>query len=206
MEETLATPNRLNALSDGVFAVIITVLALDLRPPHGATLCALMCLWPVAISYAVSYLFIAIVWINHHHVLRFAKTATPRLIWGNFAHLFTVSLIPFSTSWIAETKLGAIPVAAYAVVFILVNTTYILLCREGVDLSKARSVTPKQRKMMRMRAVATIVVFAAAAATALASPICGMGLICACLLLYLKPEAPDLSFDIRLTSSSTDAI
>ena len=94
---------RVIAFSDGVFAVIITVLVLELRPPEQANLAALHDLWPTAISYAVSYLFIAIVWMNHHHLLRYADVATPKLVWGNFAHLFTVSLLPFSTAWIADT-------------------------------------------------------------------------------------------------------
>jgi uncharacterized membrane protein len=100
MAEQRATPERLGAFSDGVFAVIITIMVLDLRPPSGATLAALLPLWPAALSYAVSYLFIAIVWVNHHHLLRFAEHATPRLIWVNFAHLFMVSLVPFSTAWV----------------------------------------------------------------------------------------------------------
>jgi len=88
---------RQNAFSDTVFAVVITILALDLRPPHAPTLDAPFELWPTVISYAVNYLFIAIVWVNHHH-LHYASAATPRLIWGNFAPLFSVSLLPFSTA------------------------------------------------------------------------------------------------------------
>jgi uncharacterized membrane protein len=95
-----------------VFAVIITIMVLDLRPPPQATLAALLPLWPTALSYAVSYLFIAIVWVNHHHLLRFAEHATPRLIWVNFAHLFMVSLVPFSTAWVANTRLAAIVIGA----------------------------------------------------------------------------------------------
>src|SRR5690348_5129749 len=86
-----ASPDRLNAFSDAVFAVIITVLVLDLRPPESASLTALVALWPTGVSYAVSYLFVAIVWVNHHHLLRFAEGVRWRLIWGNFAHLFSVS-------------------------------------------------------------------------------------------------------------------
>jgi uncharacterized membrane protein len=124
MAEQRATPERLGAFSDGVFAVIITIMVLDLRPPSEATLAALLRLWPAALSYVVSYLFIAIVWVNHHHLLRFAEHATPRLIWVNFAHLFMVSLVPFSTAWVADTRLAAVPVSVYAAVFVLVNLAY----------------------------------------------------------------------------------
>ena len=105
-----ATPERLAAFSDAIFAVIITIMVLDLRPPTQPTLAALLPLWPAALSYAVSYLFIAIIWVNHHHLLRFTESPTPRMIWVNFAHLFMVSLVPFSTAWVADTKLAAVPV------------------------------------------------------------------------------------------------
>src|SRR5438034_9949193 len=84
-----ATTERLRAFSDGVFAVLITVLVLELRPPELPTFKALLLLWPTWLSYAVSYLFIAIVWTNHHHLMRYATGATPRLMWFNFAHLFS---------------------------------------------------------------------------------------------------------------------
>ena len=89
-----ATQERLSTLSDGVFAVLITVLVLDLRPPELPTFRAHLSLWPTWLSYAVSYLFIAIVWTNHHYLLRYATEATPRLLWFNFAHLFSMSLLP----------------------------------------------------------------------------------------------------------------
>src|SRR5262245_65921740 len=93
------TPERLSAFSDGVFAVLITVLVLDLRPPEQPTFKALMLLWPTWLSYAVSYLFIAIVWINHHYLLRYATEAMPRLLWFNFVHLFSLSSLSFFIVW-----------------------------------------------------------------------------------------------------------
>jgi uncharacterized membrane protein len=185
-----ATPDRLNAFSDAVFAVIITVLVLDLRPPESASLEALATLWPTGVSYAVSYLFVAIVWVNHHHVLRFAEAVSRRLIWGNFAHLFSVSLVPFATAWIADTRLAAIPVALYAGIFVLVNLTYIALCWEIVDRPDIEAVSPRGRRGMRIRSFVTLGLFAAAAILALVAPIGGMALICFCLVLYLRPEAP----------------
>jgi uncharacterized membrane protein len=195
-EETV-TPYRMNAFSDGVFAVIITILVLELRPPKEASFAALSTLWPTAISYAISYLFIAIVWVNHHHLLRFPDVATHRLIWGNFAHLFAVSLMPFATAWIASTRLGAIPVAFYAGDFFLVNATYLLLCLEAVDRSAPHKVKPRARSMMRVRSVATLAVFAAAGAVALWYPIGGMAMICLCLAVYLSPGAPGTAHRLR---------
>jgi len=185
-----AKPDRLNAFSDAVFAVIITVLVLDLRPPEAASLAALVALWPVGVGYAVSYLFVAIVWVNHHYLLRFAESVRWRLIWTNFAHLFSVSLVPFATAWIAGTRLAALPVALYAGIFVLVNATYLLLCWEIVDRPRVAAVPPRARRTMRLRSLATLGLFAAAALLALAAPIGGMALICFCLVLYLRPEAP----------------
>ena len=128
-----------------------------------------------------------IVWINHHHVLRFVNFATARLIWGNFAHLFTASLMPFSTAWIADTELAAIPVALYAGVFVLVNATYLALCFEAVDRAESEDVPPRARMMMRMRSLVTLGIFTTAAIVALKYPVGGMALICLCLIVYLRP-------------------
>jgi uncharacterized membrane protein len=184
------TPERLSAFSDGVFAVLITVLVLELRPPELPTLQALLSLWPTWLSYAVSYLFIAIVWANHHHLMHYATEATPRLIWFNFAHLFSVSLLPLSTAWMAVSRLAPQPVAFYAAVFFLVNATYIALIWELIERDPVKQVPAKARKLMRIRSIATLGIFAAAALVALRYPLVGLGMCFCCLILYLRPEAP----------------
>jgi uncharacterized membrane protein len=184
------TPERLSAFSDGVFAVLITVLVLELRPPELPTFRALLSLWPTWLSYAVSYLFIAIVWTNHHHLMRYATEATPRLMWFNFAHLFSVSLLPLSTAWMATSRLAPQPVAFYAAVFFLVNATYISLIWELLGRESVKDVSPRERKIMRFRSIITLCIFAAAAIVALKYPLAGLGMCCCCLIVYLKPEAP----------------
>ncbi len=184
------SPERLSAFSDGVFAVLITVLVLELRPPELPTFKALLSLWPTWLSYAVSYLFIAIVWANHHHLMRYATEATPRLMWFNFAHLFSVSLLPLSTAWMAVSKLAPQPVAFYAAVFFLVNATYVALIWELIGRDPVKDVAPKERRIMRFRSITTLVIFAAAAIVALKYPLVGLGMCCCCLIVYLKPEAP----------------
>src|SRR4051795_10522050 len=151
-----ATPERLSIFSDGVFAVLITVLVLELRPPELPTFGALLLLWPTWLSYAISYLFIAIVWTNHHYLMRHATEATPRLIWVNFAHLFSVSLLPLSTAWMAVSKLAPQPVAFYAAVFFLVNATYIFLIRELIDRSPVHEISRTVRRIMRFRSITTL--------------------------------------------------
>src|SRR5258708_23380404 len=166
-----ATPERLSAFSDGVFAVLITVLVLELRPPELPTFKAFLSLWPTWLSYAVSYLFIAIVWANHHHLMHYATEATPRLMWFNFAHLFSVSLLPLSTAWMAVSKLAPQPVAFYAAVFFLVNATYVALIWELVGREPVKDVAPKERRIMRFRSIITLVIFAVAAIVALKYPL-----------------------------------
>ena len=190
MPHASRTPERLNAFSDGVFAVLITVLVLDLRPPELPTFRALVSFWPMGLSYAVSYLFIAIVWTNHHHLMRYATEATPYLMWFNFAHLFSVSLLPLSTAWMAVSKLAPQPVAFYAAVFCLVNATYICLIYEFIDRTPAVEVSPGERRIMHYRSITTLCVFGAAAVVALKYPLLGLGMCICCLIVYLRPEAP----------------
>jgi uncharacterized membrane protein len=184
-----ATIERLSAFSDGVFAVLITVLVLDLRPPAVPTFRALLPLWPIWPSCAVSYMFIAIVWANHHHLLHYATELTPRLMWFNFGHLFSVSLLPTATAWMAVSELASQPVAFYAAVFWFVNVTYILLIWELIE---ERSNNHKERRIsnMRVRSIITLCVFSCAIVVALKYPPVGLGLCCTCLIFYLKPEAP----------------
>ena len=184
------SPDRVRGFSDGVFAVLITVLVLELRPPEAASFSALLPLWPTGLSYLVSYVFIAIVWVNHHHLFGYARVVTPRLVWSNFAHLFSVSLIPFTTQWVADSKLAAAPVALYAAVFVLVNVTYVALCWEAVDRPAHEDVPQVMRRMLRMRSVITVGIFTAAALIALRWPLAGMALIGVCLAGYLRPDVP----------------
>jgi uncharacterized membrane protein len=185
-----ATPERLSMLSDGVFAVLITVLVLDLRPPELPTFKALLLLWPTWLSYAVSYLFIGIVWTNHHYLLRYATEATPRLLWFNFAHLFSMSLLPFSTAWMAASKLATQPVAFYAAVFSLVNLTYICLIRELIDRTPVDEIPSTVRRIIRFRSITTLCFFAVAAVVALKYPLAALGICICCLIVYLKPDPP----------------
>ena len=190
MLRSKATPERLSTFSDGVFAVLITVLVLDLRPPLHPTFASLLRLWPTWLSYGVSYLFIAIVWTNHHYLLRHASEATPRLLWFNFAHLFSASLLPLSTAWMAVSELAPQPVSFYAAVFFLVNATYIFLIWELIDRAAPDLVSPRVRRIMRLRSIATLCLFGAAAVIALKYPLVGLGICICCLIVYLKPEAP----------------
>jgi len=184
-----ATPERLSGFSDAVFAVLITVLVLELRPPELPTFRALLSLWPTWLSYTVSYIFIAIVWTNHHYLMRYATEANPRLLWFNFAHLFSMSLLPFSTAWMAASELAPQPVAFYATVFFLVNATYICLIWELIRETQADEIL-KVRRIMRFRSITTLCLFGLAALVSLKYPLAGLAVCICCLILYLKPDPP----------------
>ncbi|HEY4250361.1 MAG TPA: TMEM175 family protein [Roseomonas sp.] len=190
MSERMATPERLGAFTDAVIAVIITIMVLELKAPEDAALSALLPLWPTAVSYALSYLFIAIIWLNHHHLLRFVDRVTPALIWVNFAHLFGVSLVPFATAWVARTELAAAPVAAYAAIFVGVNLAYRVFEWLALGQADAARLPDRARRIARRRSLITLSIFAAAMLVAGFAPRAGFALICCALLPYLTPEAP----------------
>ena len=192
MSQKKTTPERLATFSDGVFAVLITIMVLDLKPPAAATLQALLPLWPTALSYAVSYLFIAIIWVNHHHLLRFTHNTTPQLIWWNFAHLFMVSLVPATTSWMSATKLAAAPVFVYALVFVLIEVAYIAFEQAALSQASDSDVTPRLRRITRIRSYLALGMFCVAAAVSFCSPLSGLALVCCVLLVYLSPSVPEL--------------
>jgi uncharacterized membrane protein len=188
MREERTTMDRVAAYSDAVFAVIVTVMVLELRAPDQPEFSALWPLWPTAISYAVSYLFIAIIWINHHHLMRLVGPATLRLIWINFVHLFMVSLLPFATAWIARTELASSPVVFYAGLFVCIDIAYNVFEREV--LATATHMSERMRRIARRRSLVVLAIFTAAMLIAFVAPHAGFGLICAALVLHLRPEAP----------------
>jgi TMEM175 potassium channel family protein len=188
MPEEKTTADRVAAFSDAVFAVIVTVMVLELRAPDQPTFSALWPLWPTAISYAVSYLFIAIIWINHHYLVRFIDQPTLGLIWINFAHLFLVSLLPFATAWIARTRLASSPVVFYAGLFVCIDIAFNVFEREVLARADATQVSERLRRMARRRSLVVLVSFAIAMLVAFVAPRLAFGLICAALILHLRPD------------------
>jgi uncharacterized membrane protein len=180
--------DRLAAYSDAVFAVIVTIMVLELKAPDQATFSALRHLWPTFISYAVSYLFIAIIWINHHYLWRFVGPPTLQLIWINFLHLFLVSLLPFATAWIARTQLASSPVMFYAGLFVCIDVAYNLFEHHVLAGADATHVSARMRRKARRRSLAVLASFTAAMLVAFVAPRVGFGLICAALLPHLRPD------------------
>jgi len=121
------TRSRLEAFSDGVLAIIITIMVLELKIPHDASFSALSEVFPVFISYVLSFVFIGIYWGNHHHLLHTVHHMNTKIMWANMGLLFCLSLIPFSTGWMGENHFDKIPVAVYAMnLFLCAIAFYIL--------------------------------------------------------------------------------
>jgi uncharacterized membrane protein len=137
--------NRLEAFSDGVIAILITIMVLELRVPHGDTLEALEPLLPVFLSYVLSFVYLGIYWNNHHHMLHATRTVTGPMLWANMHLLFWLSLVPFVTAWMGENHFGAMPTAGYGLVLLLAAIAYYVLQRtiiasQGADSLLARAV------------------------------------------------------------------
>jgi uncharacterized membrane protein len=123
------TRSRLEAFSDGVIAILITIMVLELVPPHGTTLEDLVPLGPIFLAYVLSFANLAIYWNNHHHLLQAAKTVSGRVLWCNMLLLFFLSLVPFGTAWMGENQFAPFPVALYGVICILAAFSYGFLVR-----------------------------------------------------------------------------
>jgi uncharacterized membrane protein len=135
---------RLEAFSDGVIAVIITIMVLEMKVPHGIDLPALVPLIPVFLSYVLSYVFVGIYWNNHHHMLHAVQHVTGGVLWANLHLLFWLSLVPFVTGWMSENHFAAVPVALYGVVLLMSGVAYYILARilvaqHGQDSMLARA-------------------------------------------------------------------
>jgi uncharacterized membrane protein len=146
---------RLEAFSDGVIAIIITIMVLELHVPEGHDLQALRPLLPVFLTYVLSFIFIGIYWNNHHHMLQATKRINGAILWANLHLLFWLSLIPFVTGWMGEHHSAALPNAAYAVVMLCCAIAYTILQRaivkeQGSDSALAKAVGSDRKGMMSL--------------------------------------------------------
>jgi TMEM175 potassium channel family protein len=134
------TKGRMEAFSDGVFAVVITIMVLEMRAPHGIDLDALRPLIPVFLSYVLSFVFLGIYWSNHHHLLQVVKHVNGPVLWANLHLLFWLSLIPFVTNWMGENHFAAWPVALYGTVLLFAAIAYFILTKVLISLHGADSM------------------------------------------------------------------
>ena len=193
MAEREFSPGRLEAISDGVIAVAITIMVLELHAPHQASPAALLALWPAFASYVVSFAFIAGYWVNHRYLFRHLKRVDERVVWTNMALLFMLSLIPFSTAYVGATSLAPFPTAVYAAVMLVSGLVY------GVLAAAVRAQYPPGQRPPALGS-RTLLINAAAAVTyilaipaAYVSPVLSLALNFAVSIAYMtrwaRPEA-----------------
>jgi uncharacterized membrane protein len=178
---------RLEAFSDGVIAIIITIMVLELKVPHGTGLADLRPLGSVLLSYALSFVFIGIYWNNHHHMLHAVRHVNGAVLWANLHLLFWLSLIPFVTGWLGENALAATPVAVYGVVLLMAGVAYTVLqrtlvARHGRDSLLARAVGRD------VKGKTSLALYAVAIAAAFASPVAAIALYVVVEVMWLVPD------------------
>ena len=137
--------NRLEAFSDGVLAILITIMVLEMKVPHEPSLSALLSIGPVFLSYVLSFVYLGIYWNNHHHMLHTARRVTGSVLWSNLHLLFWLSLVPFATGWMGENHFATLPTAIYGVILLMAALAYWLLqsriiAAEGPDALLGRAV------------------------------------------------------------------
>jgi uncharacterized membrane protein len=179
--------NRLEAFSDGVLAIIITIMVLELRVPHSTDFAALRDLLPVFLTYAMSFVFVAIYWVNHHHLLQAAKQVNGPILWANAHLLFWLSLVPFVTGWMGENSFAALPVALYGVVLLCAGIAYKLLCvallrHHGDDSLLARAIGGDFKGNI------SLVIYLLAVGTALAMPRLACLLYAVVAIIWFVPD------------------
>jgi uncharacterized membrane protein len=182
------TRGRLEAFSDGVIAIILTIMVLELRPPHGTAFADLGPLWPKLLSYLLSYVNVAIYWNNHHHLLHAVERVNGRVLWANLALLFWLSLVPFTTAWMGEQAPAPATVAVYGTVLLLAGTSYFVLARVLLGLHAPGSALARAIGADRKGQV-SVLAYAASIPLAFLSPWLSLVCIVGVAVLWLVPDS-----------------
>ena len=179
--------NRLEAFSDGVLAIIITIMVLELKVPHGTQAAALQPLVPVLLSYVLSFVYIGIYWNNHHHLLYTTRTVSGPILWANLHLLFWLSLIPFATGWMGENHFASAPAAVYGIVLLMASIAYwvlqsIIIRAQGIDSLLRKAIGRDWKGKL------SPVLYAAAIAFAFWHPWASIALYVLVALIWLAPD------------------
>ncbi len=177
----------MEAFSDGVLAIIITIMVLEMKVPHGTGLTALQPLIPVFLSYVLSFVYIGIYWNNHHHLMHAARHVNGPILWANLHLLFWLSLIPFATGWMGENHFAPWPVALYGAVLLFAGTAYFILTKtliacHGKDSTLATSIRGDVKGKM------SLVLYSAAIPISLAQPLIASALYVIVAIMWLIPD------------------
>lgn len=179
--------SRLEAFSDGVLAIIITIMVLEMKVPHGSGIEALVPLIPVFLSYVLSFVYLGIYWNNHHHMLHTLQKVTGPMLWANLHLLFWLSLVPFATGWMGENRFAAAPTALYGVVMLMAAIAYFILqqliiASQGPDSLLKRAVGGDWKGKL------SPVLYVVAIATAFWARWVSLGIYVLVALIWLVPD------------------
>jgi uncharacterized membrane protein len=178
---------RLAAFSDGVVAIIITIMVLELRVPHGTSLADLAPVFPVFLGYVLSFVYVGIYWNNHHHMLQLARTVTGPILWANLHLLFWLSVVPFASAWMGENRLSTAPVALYGGVLIMNAIAYTILMtmlirHEGPESALAQAMGRDLKGKL------SLAIYLAAIGLAFFQPIVSVALYVLVAMIWFIPD------------------
>jgi uncharacterized membrane protein len=179
--------NRLEAFSDGVIAIIITIMVLEMKVPHGTDLADLKPILPLFLSYVLSFIYIGIYWSNHHHLLHATHRVSGGILWANLHLLFWLSLVPFVTGWMGENHFAALPAALYGLVLLLAGVAYLVLqraivARQGNDSVLAGALGPDRKGKL------SLVFYVVGIGLAFVSPWLAAGIYALVAAMWLVPD------------------
>ena len=193
---------RLEAFSDGVIAIIITIMVLEMHVPHGANLQALRPLLPVFLSYVLSYIYVGIYWNNHHHMLHVTTRVTGGILWANLHLLFWLSLFPFVTGWMGQNHFALLPSAVYGVVLLAAGTAYYIL-QQTIIASEGPECFLKVALGRDRKGKVSLLLYVAGIALSFRSPWIAQAIYVTVALLWL---VPDRRIERALRRKPSDAI
>ena len=178
---------RLEAFSDGVIAIIITIMVLELKVPHEPTWHALFERWPIFLSYLLSFVYVGIYWGNHHHLVHSLKHVTPGIIWANLHLLFWLSLVPFVTDWLGETRAENVPAAVYGLVMLGCGLAYLAL-QIAISQQQTDNTGKYAHERNRRKGTFSLICYALAVVSSFAVPALSITLYVIVALTWLVPD------------------
>jgi uncharacterized membrane protein len=179
---------RLEAFSDGVIAVIITIMVLELKAPEGHSIAALVPLAPVFLSYVLSFLYVGIYWNNHHHMLHTCEETTGGILWANLHLLFWLSLIPFATAWLSENHNSSGPAALYGVILLMSGFAYVILQQKIIKSQEGKRDILKRAIGDDWKGKMSVLMYVAGIGCAFWQPRISLALYGLTALLWLVPD------------------
>jgi uncharacterized membrane protein len=179
--------NRLEAFSDGMIAIFITIMVLEMKVPHGQALGDLAAVWPVFLSYILSFVYLGIYWNNHHHMLHKCQRVTGGILWANTHLMFWLSLIPFATGWMGENHFGPVPAALYGAVLFMAAMAYwilerVIIASQGPDSALHRAIGKHWKERI------SPLLYAVGVAIAFQRPAVALAIYAGVAMMWLVPD------------------